>query len=112
MMDHFIIAAQTGIFIFNGIKTMGAAGYYLFNIVAIEYVYIHHRLHLEQEFISRTFGRVAGTAFLGTQNRETDAHMVQYLANITGDLLRTFIKTTCTAHPKQYFWFQALRGHF
>src|ERR1700748_1199336 len=100
MMDHFVIATQFRVFIFDRIKTMRTTGYYLFNIITVQYLYIHHSLHLEQELITRTFGRVTGAVLFGTQNRKADTHMIQYLANITRDTLCTFVKAAGATYPE------------
>jgi hypothetical protein len=111
MMDHLVIAAQTGVLVFDGIKAMRTTRDYLFDIVTIQHLYIHHSLHLEQELVTRAFGRVAGTGFLGSQYREAYAHMVQYFADIAGNTLRAFVETAGTAYPEEYLRFLALRGH-
>src|ERR1700712_4591538 len=112
MVYHFVSAAQTGVFIFNGVETMRAAGYYPFNIVAVQHLNIHHGLHLEQKLVTCPLGRVADTAFLGTQNREADTHMLQYFANVAGYLLRPLIKASRAAHPKKYLRLLAFSYHF
>src|SRR4051794_26918565 len=103
MVYHFVISTQTGVFIFYGIKAMGATGNYLFYLGTIKYLNIHHSLHLEQKLITRTFGRIAGAAFFGTQNRKAYAYVLHYLADVAGFFLCTLIKTASTANPKQYF---------
>src|SRR6185503_9691104 len=112
MMDHFIIATQSGILIFDGVKAMGAAGHDLFDVVTIQHLYVHHSLHLEKKLIPRALGRVAGAAFFRSQNGILNPDMLQYFANVAGDLLRALVKTARTAYPKQDIRRLPFGGHF
>jgi hypothetical protein len=112
MVYHLVIAAQTGVLILYGIKTMRAAGYDLFDLVSIQHLYIGNSLHLEQKLVARPFSRVAGAAFFSSQHSIIDTHVLQYFADIARYLLRPLVKAACTSHPKQYLRLFALRGHF
>jgi hypothetical protein len=102
MMDHVIITAKAGVFIFYGVKAMGTAGYDFFYFIAIQHLNIGHGLHLEKKLIACTFCGVAGTAFFGAKYCEIHTDMLQDLTDITGDLLCAFIKTTCTTNMGSY----------
>ena len=51
VMDHFIIASQFGVFIFQGIKTMRTGRYNFFYLIAIQHLDVAHGLHLKQKLI-------------------------------------------------------------
>src|SRR5690606_33760821 len=101
MMDDFVVPAQAWIFIFQRIEAMWTCCHYFPDLIAVQDLYIHHSLHLEQEFISCAFGRVTGTAFFYPKNSVFDSYVLQYLAYIFSDTLSSFVEGTCTAYPKQ-----------
>ena len=73
---------------------------YLFDVVAIQHLYIHHGLHLEQELVACAFGGITGASLLSTQYSKADPNVAQYFAYIARNALGTFVKTACTSHPK------------
>src|SRR3546814_8843297 len=60
-----------------------------------------HCHHLEKEFVSGSFCRVAGTIFFRSQYGPSDANMIQYPGQTLGDTLCTFVKTSGATYPEK-----------
>src|SRR5690554_5707632 len=91
---------------------MGAGSYYLFYAVAVQHFYVRHGLHLEQEFISCTFCRIAITAFFRSQNGEINLCFMEKLYKGLGNFLGSIVKTPGASHKKKNFRHFALGGVF
>jgi hypothetical protein len=108
MVNYFIITAQVGIFIFQGIEAVGASGYDFLHPVHIERFYIADGLHLKQKFIASTTGRVAGAVLFCAQYGKLNAHLVQYLADGSSYFFVSFVERAGAAYPKNDFGALAL----
>ena len=102
-MNDFVLSTQFRVFVAQCVKTMGTSRHNFFDPVGIQRANVLSRLHLKKEFVPGTAGRITGAGFLGPQNGEGKACMMQDLGNGQGDFFGTVIKTAGAAHPKKVF---------
>src|SRR5690554_23773 len=100
MVFHRIVASQLGIFIFDGVEAMGASGHDRADVVSVEHLDVVERLYLEEEFVSRTAGRVTGTALLRAQHGKIDVQRLQDLDKGARHPLTAVVEGTGAANPK------------
>src|SRR5690606_16123071 len=100
MVDDLIMTAYIGVFVFQGIEAMWTGRNDLPDLICVEYLDVCHGLHLEQEFITRSFGGITGTGLFGTQYGVFHSHMLQNPADVAGDALSPLVITARTADPE------------
>ena len=100
MMYHLVTPTKAGIFIFQGIKTMGAGRNHFFHLIGVQHLNIGHRLHLEQKFVTGPFCRISRTALFGSQHGKTYIGLVQNLDKGLRYFFCPIVKTSRAAHPK------------
>lgn len=65
-MFYGIVAAELRVFVFQRVETVRTGGNDVFHFVTIEHLNVHHRLHLEEEFVSSALGGISRTPFFGS----------------------------------------------
>ena len=102
MVNDLVIATESGVFVLDGIEAVGAAGNDLLDVVVVKRCDVLHRLHLEEEFITRSLGGITGTGFLGAEDSELYADVVQYANDGDGDLFGSIVKAAAATDPEKY----------
>jgi hypothetical protein len=110
MMDHFILAAQLGIFVAKDIEAVGAGGNDLLYTIVVEQLDILIRHHLEKKFIPGPANGVARTHLFLAEYGVTDADLIEDGGEGTRDLLGALIEAAGAADPEQDIGVFALCG--
>src|SRR5579871_1539848 len=99
-MNHFIISAKFGVFIFQGVETVRTSGNDFRNAVAIEHLNIVRRLHLEEKFIARATGRIAGARFFRAEYGKLGFSRSQDFSEGARYTLGAIVKRARASNPK------------
>ena len=110
-MDHLVRSAQVGIFIPEGVVCMGIAGEDLFHLITVQYLDVHHCLHLVEHLIARPPGHIPAGGFLHAQHGIGGPQVGKDLHKRPGNLLVAVIKGPCTAHPVKVLRLLSPGGH-
>ena len=92
MVDHFVLAAELGIILEEGIQAMRAMGEDFADVVFGERGDIGGGEFLEQEFVAEAAGGFAGAFFFAAQNGEVDVCALQQFHHGPSHPLRASIK--------------------
>ena len=103
VVHYFVIPAQCRVFVFDSVETVRTGGYYFGYLIVVEYLDVHHCLHLEEKFIACTFGRVAGATLFGAEYSKAHTCFLQEVGKGSDDAFSSVVKTTSTAYPEEYF---------
>ena len=100
MVDHFVVAAQYRVFIFEDVEAMRTSSNDLFNIIAVQNLDILVCHHLEHKFIAGSSCRITCAHFFFTQDGIFNTYFIENGHKSFGDFLCTLVKTTGAAHPE------------
>src|SRR6188508_2620866 len=80
---------------------MRACRYNFFYAIPIQYLDVHHGLHLEKKFIPCALRRITVAAFFRAEYGKLNSAMMEDLGHSPRDLLRALVKASRTANPKK-----------
>src|SRR5690606_5204379 len=101
MMDHFVIATEFGVFVFENIEAVRTGSYNFFDAVHVQGLDILIGHHLKQELIAGAACRITGAHFLFSEDGIIDAHLVEDCGECSCDFLRPSVEAAGTSHPEK-----------
>jgi hypothetical protein len=103
VVHNLIVAAETGVFVLQGIEAMRTCSHYFLHLVTLQYLDILHGHHLEQEFITSALCRVTGAGFLLSEDGKGYPAVVENSSHCFRDLSGTVVEAAGAANPEENF---------
>ena len=108
MVDNFVISTQGRILRLERMQAVRASSHNAWGIDLVQGLHVGIGQLVEEKFVARTAGGVAGAALLGPQDREVHPRLIENFGKGPCRSLRAGIRSRRATHPPQYLGVRVL----